>query len=68
MSTTTPPSFKHEEFCLPRPGEDGPRMETYRQPKYAADGITQAGTVEVCRCIECGAACYDGRRYDGPPR
>ena len=47
----------HELFCLPRPDEDGPRIESY----------TATGTVDsegrerkwsVTRCLECGATTY----------
>ena len=61
MSTTTPTNLKHEEFCLPRPGEDAPRIERFRAPTYDG-GVYATGSVEVCRCIECGAATYDGQR------
>jgi hypothetical protein len=59
---TTATALKHEEFCLPRPGADAPRVETWRAPRYAADGITPAGSVAVVRCVECGSATYDGVR------
>jgi hypothetical protein len=58
MTATTQPN--HAEYCLPRPGEDAPRIETYRSPKYAQDGITPAGSVLTVRCVECGNATYDG--------
>lgn len=51
--------IRHEEFCLPRPGEDGPRVESY---SYLADdpksGRSQP-TAQVTRCIECGATHYE---------
>lgn len=63
MNTTTPPAFRHEDFCLPRPGEDAPRIETYRVPIYdGGAGVYPTGSTEVCRCIECGAATYNGER------
>ena len=61
MTTTTHP---HALYCLPRPGEDAPRMETYRATRYAEDGITPAGSTLVQRCTECGVALYDGVRKD----
>jgi hypothetical protein len=53
-------NLRHAEFCLPRPGLDQPRVEQYRAPKTAPDGITPAGGVSVVRCLECGNATYDG--------
>jgi len=57
MSTLT---LKHEDFCLPRPGLDEPRVESYYATSYADDGITIAGNIRVVRCCECAAASYDG--------
>ena len=59
---TTTSTVQHEGFCLPRPGLDAPRLETYTQPVYQDDGITPTRYVRVERCIECGAATYDGAR------
>ncbi len=59
---TTATALTHEPFCLSRPGEDAPRIETYHAPKYVADGITPAGSTVVERCQECGATLYDGQR------
>lgn len=56
---TTATALRHEEFCLPRPGEDAARIEGYRQPKYDDKGLAVA-SVSVVRCLECGAASYDG--------
>ena len=58
MTTATQPN--HAAFCMSRPGEDAPRIETWRAPKYGKDGITPAGSVLICRCTECGNATYDG--------
>jgi hypothetical protein len=57
MTTTAHP---HDDFCLPRPGEDEPRIETYPVPRYGEDGKPQVGAVLVRRCVECGNATYDG--------
>ncbi len=62
MNTTTPPAFRHEDFCLPRPGEDEHRIERYAVPTYPADGVYPNGSVAVVRCVECGAATYNGER------
>jgi hypothetical protein len=51
---------EHAPYCTPRPGEDGPRMETYGAPVYSADGKTQIGSTRVVRCVECANASYDG--------
>jgi len=51
--------IRHEEFCLPRPGEDEPRLETY---PYLADDLATGRArpvAQVTRCIECGATHYD---------
>lgn len=45
----TYPDIKHEDFCLPRPGDDAPRAEQHQAT------TTNGGTVTVTRCIECGA-------------
>ncbi len=49
----------HEPFCLPRPGNDAPRIETWRATKTGPDGAP-AGSVRIERCTECGSALYDG--------
>lgn len=51
--------IRHEEFCLPRPGADGPRVESY---PYLADDVASGRSrpvATVTRCIECGATHYD---------
>jgi len=51
--------IRHEEFCLPRPGEDGPRVESY---SYLEDDLKSGRSrpvAQVTRCIECGATQYD---------
>lgn len=51
--------IRHEEFCLPRPGEDGPRVESY---SYLGDDLKSGRSrpvAQVTRCIECGATYYD---------
>lgn len=63
--TTKPDTtnLKHEDFCLPRPDEPQVRIESYPVDKYGPDGVKKIGTVQVVRCIECGAATYDGVRH-----
>lgn len=61
-SGATTDGLIHEEFCLPRPGMTAPRIERYPFTKYADNGITPVGVVDVERCQECGAAAYDGQR------
>jgi len=60
MTATAPSALRHEIFCLPRPGADGPRLESYDAPRYGEDGTTHIGVVQVVRCQECGSATYDG--------
>jgi hypothetical protein len=52
-------SIRHEEFCLPRPGEKEPRVEGF--VAYADDAQTGRSrpAAFVSRCLECGAAVYD---------
>jgi hypothetical protein len=63
MTLTT--NLRHADFCLPRPGHDAPRIESYRAAKTAPDGITPAGSISVVRCLECGNATYDGVQREG---
>ncbi len=56
MITTT---LEHEPFCLPRPGEDAPRIEKYSAYRYNEQGIA-VSTIHVVRCTECAVAAYDG--------
>lgn len=60
-TAAAPPKIRHEEFCLPRPGSDAPRIETY--PAFVDDPKTGKSrpTHDVTRCIECGAATYRER-------
>lgn len=50
------PEVAHERFCLPRPGADEPRIESF--PAVRGEG-KEAKTVTVTRCIECGASRVD---------
>ncbi len=52
--------LEHEVFCLPRPGSDEPRIESYQADRPGPDGIEIAARVTVTRCQECGAATYEG--------
>ncbi len=56
--TDNAPKVRHEEFCLPRPDADGPRLESYLA--YTDDPGTGRSrpTHTVHRCCECGAATY----------
>ncbi len=62
---TTDTALVHADFCTPRPGEDRPRIERYHAPRYGEDGLTPLGSVLVGRCLECGAASYDGLLRQG---
>jgi hypothetical protein len=59
--TTAAPQIRHEEFCLPRPGLDAPRIESF--VALADDPHTGKSTPthNVTRCLECGAATYRER-------
>lgn len=52
----TQPRLRHEEFCMPRPGADAPRIESF--PYYADDVASGRSRVthRITRCLECGAA------------
>ena len=51
-------AIRHEEFCLPRPDETGPRIEGFvAYEDDAQTGRTRPAAV-VTRCLECGAASY----------
>lgn len=58
--TTTHP---HTTWCGPPPGEDEPRMESYRAPSYNEQGHVIRYT-QVRRCCDCGNATYDGELRD----
>ena len=61
MKAATPDQVEHQHFCLPRPGEVEPRMESYTSPRFGADGVTVVGYAQVDRCIECGNRTVDGQ-------
>jgi hypothetical protein len=54
----TAPKIRHEDFCLPRPDAEEPRVESFRT--YGDDPATGRSrpTHMVHRCLECGAANY----------
>lgn len=52
---------RHEEFCLPRPGEKAPRVESYVHMGDDPKSGRSAPTHDVTRCLECGAATYKPR-------
>ena len=51
--------LKHEDFCLPRPGETEPRTETYTATRSDSAGQVTSRPV-VHRCVECGAQTVSG--------
>lgn len=59
--TTTAPKIRHEEFCLPRPGMDEPRIESYVHTDDDPKTGLSRPTHDVSRCLECGAATYKQR-------
>lgn len=58
MPASVADKVRHEEFCLPRPGEEQPRLEQFTA--YGDDPGTgrSRATHKVTRCLECGAAHY----------
>lgn len=54
-----PTALRHEYFCLPRPGDEEPRVEGF--VAYIDDVETgRSRPVSfVTRCLECGAQHYD---------
>lgn len=52
---TVTPKVRHEEFCLPRPGSDEPRIESYLHYEDDPRGGRSTPTYRITRCIECGA-------------
>lgn len=52
--------IEHEEFCLPRPDEDRPRIESYRGERSNEHGVVVARPL-VQRCLDCGAQTVDGQ-------
>jgi len=52
---TTTPKVRHEEFCLPRPGSDEPRIESFFFYEDDPKGGRSKATHLITRCIECGA-------------
>jgi hypothetical protein len=63
---TTSTAHPHDSICLPRPGEDEPRIERYVIPTYSPDGTSRVGGTTVERCVECGNATYDGVLREEP--
>jgi hypothetical protein len=51
-------SLRHEEFCLPRPGEEKPRVEGFVAYIDDAQMGRSRPSAFVTRCLECGAAVY----------
>lgn len=59
--TAATPTLRHEEFCLPRPGADSPRIESYVHYDDDPKSGRSRPTHDVTRCLECGAANYSQR-------
>lgn len=57
-------NLTHEKWCLPRPGEEGPRIEWYTQTAYDQTGVVVVKYVACERCQECGVIAYDGVQPD----
>ena len=53
--TKTTVKIRHEEFCLPRPDQDGARIESYLFYGDDPSGAVSKATHRITRCIECGA-------------
>lgn len=61
MPTAMTATVRHEDFCLPRPGEKEPRVEGYVHMGDDPTTGRSAPTHDVTRCLECGAANYQPR-------
>jgi hypothetical protein len=61
MAVTTDVKVRHEEFCLPRPGSDAPRVEQFAAMSDDPKTGKSTATHTVTRCLECGAATYRER-------
>jgi len=63
MTSITQPEVlvRHETFCLSRPDELKPRIETFAA--FGEDPVSGRSrpTHDVTRCLECGAATYRER-------
>ncbi len=57
---TTSTTILHQQFCLPRPGEDEPRIESYQAERTGPDGLTVTARPTITRCLECGSMTIDG--------
>lgn len=60
-ATTEVRALRHEEFCLPRPGEQAPRIERFTATSDDPTTGKSIPTHDVMRCLECGAANYKQR-------
>lgn len=59
--TVSTETVRHEPFCLPQDGQDGPRIEQY--PGSRGDG-PGAVPLLITRCIECGAQKHE-EKFNG---
>lgn len=60
-TATVTAKVRHEDFCMPRPGETKPRIESYVHMGDDPKTGRSAPTHDVTRCLECGAANYQPR-------
>jgi len=60
MNTSTAArQLEHEKFCMPRPGETEPRIESFTAERTDPAGrVTSRPT--VTRCCECGSQVVEG--------
>lgn len=49
----------HASFCMPRPGESGPRIEAYLAERTDERGHVTSRP-RVVRCLECGEQVVQG--------
>lgn len=57
-------ALNHEPYCLPRPGETEPRIDTFRSERTNDTGHVIARP-HVQRCLECAAQTVDGQPVQG---
>jgi len=52
--------LRHEPFCLPRPGNAEPRVETFHAERWNDAGTVVVSRPVVTRCVECGTQEVEG--------
>jgi hypothetical protein len=58
---TTHQPLEHHDYCLPRPGESDPRIESYTHNITDHTGNRIVRVASLTRCVECGCMTVDGK-------